>query len=122
MALGIREGDYCFLRGGEAAISKAFLSLSFYFSTKIRLISSEQIKPTKVDCSISSPEINKCSLIPKSKVRPKGILIITWSMAMAVRTEIMLSYPELLIEVDRVRMVWSCMTRQTKINTAMVRV
>lgn len=43
-------------------------------------------------------------------------------MAMAVRTEMMLSYPELLIEVDRVMMVWSCMTRQAKINAAMVRV
>jgi hypothetical protein len=102
IALGILEGESLFCRGGEAAISTAFLSLYFCFKSNIDSIYSEQIRPTRPDSSIAPPEISRYSLIAIATVTPSGILTATWSIPMAASTEMMLSSPELLMDVERV--------------------
>ena len=100
-ALGTRDGDSCFLRGGEAVISCSFRFFSLTNSAITSLISSWQSVETKKLSVIGVDEAFSAILIPANRSRPAAGRMESWSMQKMMRTEVMLSCPELLIELDR---------------------
>lgn len=113
-ALGTFDGEGRFYLGGEAVISCYLRSLSFSLSIRIYLISSEQNRQSRPTYCSFTPAAWIYALRDKIKSAPRGSLIDIWSMAMMMRTETMLSCPELLIDNDKVITLCSIITIDAK--------
>jgi hypothetical protein len=104
-ALGTREGDSCFLLGGEAVISTCFLFLYLLITAITSLSSSWQSELTRKVSIIECSEKRYIILMTAKVIRPAAGRIANWSMQKMMRTEVMLSSPELLVEFVRVATV-----------------